>query len=86
MTQREAAELLLDRMNRMRNVNNAFFGATDGTIGNINVLQKDMNKALGEWHERRDISGLLQISDLLHIYGNLTDQEYEQIVEALEKP
>ena len=84
MTVKEAAELLLSRINRVRNVNNAFFGATDGTIGNINLLQKGMNQALGDWREHKDTSGLQQITAQLHMYGNLTDQEYEQIMETLD--
>jgi hypothetical protein len=83
MKPKEVAGLLLNRMNRLQ-VNNGFFGATDGTIGNINILQKGMNRALEMLQTSGDMSGLRQVASTLHAYGNLTDVEYEQIMEALD--
>jgi hypothetical protein len=80
---KEVAELLLSRMNRLQ-VNNGFFGASSGTIGSINILQKDMNRALELLQTSGDVSGLGQVALTLRTYGNLTDVEYEQIMEALD--
>lgn len=83
MTQKEAVELLLRGVNRLR-VNNGFFGASEGTIGNINVLQRELNMALATWHHSHDASGLRHLARSLHLQGNLTDTEFEQIMEALD--
>lgn len=80
---KEVAEMLLRRMNRLQ-VNNGFFGASSGSIGSINILQKDMNQALELLHKSGDTSGLKQVASTLQTYGNLTDVEYEQIMEALD--
>lgn len=83
MTQKQAIELLLRGVNRLR-VNNGFFGASEGTIGNINVLQRELNVALKAWHSSGDTGGLKQMTASLHLQGNLTDIEFEQIMEAID--
>lgn len=83
MNRKEVVELMVLRLNRLR-MNNGFFGATDGTVGNINVLQRDMNRALEALHASGDTAGLGQMAATLHVYGNLTDTEYEQIMETLD--
>jgi hypothetical protein len=83
MTQHGAVEELLRAMSVLPG-NNGFFGATDGTIGSINVLQRDMNVALGNWQANGDVMELRQMAQLLQVYGKLTDTKYEQIMEALD--
>jgi hypothetical protein len=83
VTQKEAIELLLTGVNRLQ-VNNGFFGASEGTIGNINVLQRELNAALKVWHQSGDTAELKQMAASLHLQGNLTDAEFKQIMEAID--
>jgi hypothetical protein len=80
----EAIELLLNRMNTTGVGATPTFSAFSGTIGNLNVLQRDANEAIKLWHGGQDVSGLRRLAASLQAYGNLTDSEYEQIMEALD--
>lgn len=85
MTIKEAIELMLARMNtRQQFVGGTFGGWADGTTGNTLMQQRDANRAIMLWMDRRDVSGLVQLAANLHAYGNLTDGDYEQITEALD--
>lgn len=83
MTVKQAIELLLTRMNRLSGMNNAFFGAMDGTVGNINVLQRDMNQAIGDWQTTGNTEGLQRMAATLYAQGKLTEAEHQQIMETL---
>jgi hypothetical protein len=85
MTILQAIELLLNRMNtRQQFVGGTFAGWGGGTTGNITMQQRDVNAAIAQWHEERNVSGLRQVASTLHAYGNLTDTEFEQIMETLD--
>jgi len=79
-----AIRLLLDRMNTRKQFVGGTFGAFEGTTGNISVQQKDINAAIMRWQDTGDTIGLKEVTAMLHISGNLTDTEYEQIMAALE--
>ncbi len=84
MTTKEAIELLLDRMNTRKQFVGGTFGAFDGTAGNLVLQQKEANAAITLWHEKHDANGLKQFAATLQVYGNLTDTEYEQIMDTLD--
>lgn len=85
MNVKQVIELLLDRMNtRQQFVGGTFAGFGGGTTGSIAMQQRDVNAAITLWTEKHDASGLRQLAATLHAYGNLTDAEYEQIMEALD--
>jgi len=84
MTRREAVELLLNRINTRKQFVGGTFGAFDGSAGNMYMQQRDLNAAIVLWREQHDVSGLKQCAASLQAYGNLTDTEYEQIMEALD--
>lgn len=81
---REAIELLLNRINTRKQFVGGTFGAFDGSAGNMYLQQRDINAAIVLWSEHHDTSGLKQVAATLHVYGNLTDTEYEQIMETLD--
>lgn len=80
----EAIELLLNRMNTRQQFVAGTFAALGGTSGSLQMQQRDANAAIMLWREKRDVSGLRQLTSTLHIYGNLTDIEFEQIMETLD--
>ena len=85
MTTKEAIELMLNRMNtRKQFVGGTFGGWAAGTTGNIQMQQREANQAIVLWMEKHDPSGLTQLARNLHVYGNLTDAELEQIMETLD--
>jgi hypothetical protein len=85
MTIAEAIELLLNRMNtRKQFVGGTFGGFAEGTVGNLAMQQRDMNKAIELWQTKHDATSLVQMTNNLHAYGNLTDDEYQQIMDALD--
>lgn len=84
MSVKEAIELLLNRMNTRQQFVGGTFAALSGTTGNILMQQRDVNAAITLWQEKKDASGLVQMATTLQAYGNLTDAEYEQIMEALD--
>jgi len=84
MTVKEAIELLLKRLNVGKQGMDTTFAAFGGTVGNIQILQRDTNTAIKLWQEKRDASGLNRTAATLYALGNLTDDEYEQIMEALD--
>lgn len=79
-----AIKLLLDRINTRKQFVAGTFGAFDGTAGNMYMQQKDFNAAVTEWRRTGDTGGLKQLTAGLQAYGNLTDTEYEQIMNALD--
>ena len=86
MDAKQAIELMLDRMNtRKQFVGGTFGGFADGTTGNIYMQQRDANAAITLWREHRDPGGLRQFAVTLHAYGNLTDAEYDQIIDTLDR-
>jgi hypothetical protein len=85
MTIPQAIELLLNRMNtRQQFVGGTFAGWGGGTTGNITMQQRDVNAAIAQWQAERDPIGLKQVASTLHLYGNLTDAEFEQIMQTLD--
>jgi hypothetical protein len=80
----EAIELLLARMNVPKHVANGGFVVLGGTVGNILMLQREMNTAIQLWHNERDVSGLRQIALTLHAYGCLTDNDLDQIMKTVD--
>lgn len=84
MNMREATELLLLRINTRKQFVGGTFGAFEGTAGNMYMQQKDFNAAVTMWRQTGDTSRLKQLAASLQVYGNLTDAEYEQIMEALD--
>lgn len=85
MTVPETIELMLRRMNtRQQFVGGTFGGWGGGTTGNIQMQQRDANQAITLWQEKRDVSGLIQLASSLQAYGNLTDMDYQQIMETLQ--
>ena len=84
MTVLQAVKLMLDRMGRSGSTTTAFFNATDGTIGDINIMQRDLNRAFEHWGETRDTTKLAELAATLQVLGRLTDTQYEQIMEALD--
>ncbi len=85
MNIKDTIELLLNRMNtRQQFVGGTFAGLGGGTTGSIQMQQRDANAAIILWQQKHDRSGLIQLATTLHAYGNLTDIEYEQIMEALD--
>jgi hypothetical protein len=79
-----AIKLLLDRINTRKQFVGGTFGAFDGTAGTMYLQQKDFNASVIKWRETGDTDGLKQLTAGLHMYGNLTDTEYEQIMKALD--
>jgi len=84
MTVSEVIELLLNRMNTTGAGASLAFSAFGGTTGNINLLQREANDAIKLWYAKQDASGLHQLAATLQAYGNLTDIEYEQIMETID--
>ncbi|HSX16393.1 MAG TPA: hypothetical protein VLF40_06385 [Candidatus Saccharimonadales bacterium] len=84
MDVKQAIELLLDRMNTRKQFVGGTFGAFEGTAGNLYLQQRDANAAITLWREHRDPGGLMQLAATLHVYGNLKDAEYEQIIDTLD--
>jgi hypothetical protein len=80
----QAIELLLNRMNTRQQFVAGTFAALGGTAGSMQMLQKDANAAILMWQEKRDAGGLRQLTSALHAYSNLTDTEFEQIMETLD--
>lgn len=60
------------------------FNQMRGVGGTVMVIQRDLNAAILAFQERHEVSGLVEIAATLHAYGNLTDTEYTQIMEALD--
>jgi hypothetical protein len=60
------------------------FAALGGTAGSMQMLQKDANAAIMSWNSDHDVSGLRSLTATLHAYGNLTDDEYAQIIQVLD--
>lgn len=78
-------ELLLNRINtRKQFVGGVFGGFTEGTAGNMYMQQRDANAAISLWHEKHDTTGLKQLAATLQAYGNLTNDEFQQVMETLE--
>lgn len=84
MTVKEAIELLLKRLNAGKQGLDTSFAAFGGTVGNLQILQRDTNAAINLWQQKRDASGLKRTAATLYALGNLTDAEYEQVTEALD--
>ncbi len=84
LSARQAIELMLDRMNTRRQFVGGTFAALGGSTGNIMTLQKDANAAITLWQQKHDPSGLEQLAGTLQAYGNLTNDEYEQIMETID--
>jgi len=84
MTVPQVIELLLNRMNTRQQFVAGTFAALGGTAGSLQMQQRDVNAAILLWQQHQDSSGLQQVTKVLHAYGNLTDQEYEQIMETLD--
>ena len=84
MNIKQAIELLLARLNNTYPEITGFFGAAGGAVGSINILQRDANTALRQWHETGSRDGLRQLADTLHLTGRLTETDYRQIIEALD--
>lgn len=84
MTKLQAIELLLARMNSLRPQGGVMFGAGDGSIGNINILARDMNAALHTWRKNGDTVGLQQMAGTLRVMGTLAELEYEQVLRTLD--
>jgi hypothetical protein len=80
----QAIELLLSRMNTRQQYVGGTFAAFGATTGSLQMQQRDANAAITLWQERHDVSGLRQLTAALHAYGNLTDADYEQIMETLD--
>jgi hypothetical protein len=81
---KECIELLLNRINTRNQFVGGTFAAFGGTAGNIQLLQKEANAAISLWHEKHDTSGLKQLAAMLQAYGNLSDDEYQQVMETLD--
>lgn len=84
MTKNEAVELLLARINSLRSPGGMMFGASDGTTGNFSILVRDTNKAVNDWRETGDTSGLQQMAGTLLAMGSLTGEDYDRVAQALE--
>ena len=84
MTAKEAIELLLRRLSKGKQGMDTTFAAFGGTVGNIQILQRDTNTAIKLWQEKHDASGLTRAAATLYALGNLTDDEYEQIMATLD--
>jgi len=80
---KQAIELLLERMNTRKQFAAGGFGVFEGTAGMLALQQRDANAAITLWQEERDASGLKQLAATLHAYGNLTNAEFEEIMDAL---
>jgi len=80
----QAIELLLNRMNTRQQFVGGAFAALGATTGSLQMQQRDVNAAISQWREAHDMSGLRQVTSMLHVYGNLTDAEFEQIMETLD--
>jgi len=85
MNMRETIELLLACINTRKQFVGGTFAALGGTAGNVQMLQKDANAAISMWHTAHDLTGLKQLAATLQAYGILTDTEYEQVMETLDK-
>ena len=83
MDVKQAIELLLERMNTRKQFAAGGFGVFEGTAGMLALQQRDANAAITLWQEERDASGLKQLAATLHAYGNLTNAEFEEIMDAL---
>lgn len=79
-----AIRLLLDHMNTRKQFVAGTFGAFDGSAGNMYMQQRELNAAIMKWQDQGDAIGLKEVTAMMHIYGNLTDDEYEKIMETLE--
>ncbi len=84
MTKDEAIELMLARINSMRAPGGMLLGATQGTSGNINILIRDINKAVSEWRETGDTTGLQQMAGTLLAMGSLTGEDYDKVMQTLD--
>jgi hypothetical protein len=84
MTISQSIELLLDKMNTRKQYVGGTFAGWGASTGNISMQQRDMNAAIELWRTKQDVSGLVQMTAALHAYGNLTDTEYDQIMQTLE--
>ncbi len=81
---RTTIELLLGKMNTRGQMVGGTFAALGGTAGSMQMLQKDANAAITLWDSDHDASGLRSLTSTLHAYGNLTDDEYTQIIQVLD--
>lgn len=86
MTKNEAVELLLARINSLRAPAGMMFGATEGTTGNVSILIRDTNKAVSDWRETGDTTGLRQMAGTLLAMGSLSGEDYDRVAQALESP
>ncbi|HSX06155.1 MAG TPA: hypothetical protein VLG92_00355 [Candidatus Saccharimonadia bacterium] len=76
--------LLMDCINTRKQLAGGTFAALGGTAGNVPMLQRDANAAITLWHDKHNVSGLRQLATTLHMYGIVTDSEYDQIMETLD--
>ena len=84
MTVKQAIEFLLDRLSTRGQSLESAFGAFGGTIGNVEIVQRDTNAAIELWQQKHDASGLKRVAATLRALGNLTDAEYERVMQALD--
>lgn len=84
MNIKQAISLMLDRINNRKQFVAGTFGAFDGSAGNMYMQQRDINAAIMRWTDKHDTNGLREVAAALHMYGNLTDVEYEQIMEVID--
>jgi hypothetical protein len=84
MTKRAIIEQLLRAIQSKAWNSSAAFGGASGTANMLNVAQADMNKAMQAWLEDNNPDGIREISGTLHVIGSLSDQQYEQIMKAID--
>jgi hypothetical protein len=80
----EAIEFLLNRMNTRKQFVAGTFAALGGTAGSLQMLQKDANAAIVQYRDEGKVDGLKQFTNTLHLYGHLSDAEYQQVMETLD--
>ncbi|MEO6761077.1 MAG: hypothetical protein ABI220_01710 [Candidatus Saccharimonadales bacterium] len=83
MNKREVIQKLLNVTNDSQGNLGATFGGASGALGISNPLQADLNRAIGQWLERGDSTGLHGIVNTLHAVDSLTDSEYDQILKVI---
>jgi len=74
----------MDCINTRQQLVGGTFAALGGTAGNVPMLQRDANAAITQWHDKHDVSGLMQLATTLHMYGIVKDEEYDQIMKTLD--
>lgn len=84
MDEKAAIGFILQKVNAM-DARTGYGLGEPGMATIKNVAQHDANKAVSEFMQNRDPGPLLELIKTMHMYGGITDDEYNKLTTTFSK-